>query len=360
MMGFHAFVLIATTLFAKQTMLSCDACHTATMALTPLGRGFRNSNFRMVRLTRSGAPAVALRGQFAYTSQPDDSGLPKLILDEVDYFVAGQIADNFTYFSDVYAVDGGRNGLTREAWIEYSSPRQRSPQAYRVTAGLITLPVPLEPESFRETNEHFAIWDQAVGANPFTFFDPHYALSAGFGNQVRGLSASLLAVSGTDPQSGIPSSGLDRMTAVQDVSGPLVLAAYRYDGKRVTGATLDNFWRTGFGASLYAGRFSVNAVTQSGFDSSPNGDGAAASSGGGFLQARYQLTNTAFAIARYDGAEDGLGNFSRTLTVGAGTRVGRNFRFELEDVIGHAPATTHTLNAVFAFGFSNAGGSQAY
>ena len=81
---------------------------------------------------------------------------------------------------------------------------------------------------------------------------------------------------------------------------------------------------------------------------------------GGFLQARYQLSESAFAIARYDGIEDGFGTFSRTLTVGAGTRVGRNFRFELEDVIGHAPVTTHTLNAVLGFGFSNAGGSQAY
>lgn len=356
----HMIALLATTLFAKQTMLSCDACHTATMGLTTLGRGFRNSNYRMMRLTRSGAPAVALRGQFAYTSEPDDTGLPKLILDEVDYFLAGQIADNFSYFSDVYAVDGGRNGLAREAWLQYSSSRQRSPGAYRITAGLVTLPLPLEPESFRETNEHYAVWDQTVGGNPFTLFDPHYALAGGIGNQVHGLSASLLAVGGTDPQSGIPSSGLDHMAALQDVAGPAVLQAYRYDGRRATGAIADRFWRLGFGASLYAGRFSLNAVTQSGFDTSPSGDGAAVASGGGFLQARYQITNTAFAIARYDGIEDGLGTFSRTLTVGAATRVGRNFRFELEDVIGHAPTTTHTLNAVFGFGFSNASGSQAY
>lgn len=359
-MTFQAVALLATTLFAKQTMLSCNACHTAVMGLTPFGRGFRNSNYRMVRLTKTGAPAVALRGQFAYTSEPDDSGLPKLILDEVDYFVAGQIADNFSYFSDVYAVDGGRSGLTREAWLEYSSSRQRSPRAYRATLGLVTLPVPLEPESFRETSEHYAVWDQTVGANRFTFFDPHYALSGSIGNQVHGVSLSLLGVSGSDPQAGTPSSGIDTMAAVQDEAGPLVLEAYRYDGRRFTGPIADRFSRLGFGASLYAGRFSVNAVTQSGFDSSANGDGIAASSGGGFLQARYQLSESAFAIARYDGIEDGFGTFSRTLTIGAGTRVGRNFRFELEDVIGHAPTTTHTLNAVFGFGFSNAGGSQAY
>lgn len=356
----HVFALLATTLFAKQTMLSCDACHTVTMGLTPLGRGFRNSNYRLMRLTRSGAPAVALRGQFAYTSEPDPTGLPKLILDEVDYFVAGQIADNFSYFSDVYAVDGGRNGLAREAWIQYSSSRQRAPGAYRITAGLVTLPLPLEPESFRETNEHYAVWDQTVGGNPFTLFDPHYALAGGIGNQVHGVSASLLAVGATDPQSGTRSSGLDRMAAVQDVAGPLVLQAYRYDGRRATGAVGDSFWRMGFGASLYAGRLVLNAVTQSGLDSSANGDGIAVSSGGGFLQARYQLTSSAFAIARYDGVEDGFGTFSRTLTVGAGTRVGRNFRFEIEDVLGHSPMATHTLNAAFGFGFSNASGSQAY
>ncbi|HET9095566.1 MAG TPA: hypothetical protein VFN37_02795 [Candidatus Baltobacteraceae bacterium] len=139
------------------------------------------------------------------------------------------------------------------------------------------------------------------------------------GNQVRGLSASLLALAGTDPQSGIPAAAW----AVQDVAGAVVLQVYQYDGRRATGEIGDRFWRLGFGASLYAGRFSANAVTQSGFDSSPNGEGAAAASG-------------------------------------AATRVGRNFRFELEDVISHAPEARHTLNAVFGFGFSNASGSQAY
>jgi len=350
----------ATPQFAKETMLSCDACHTAKMGLTPLGRGFQHSSYRLMRLTRDGAPALALRGQAAYTSEPDPTGLSKLIVDEVDYLVAGQIAGNFTYFGEVYGLDGGRNGAGREAWIQYASPRQRSPHAFRATLGLVTLPLPLEPEAFRETNQHYAIWDQAVGANPFTFFDPHNALWLTYGNVAHGTSISALAVQARDKQSGLTSDGIDRMFTFKHVAGPIVLDAYRYDGKRPTGTIGDVFRRQGFGASLYAGRFAINAVTQSGLDLSPSGDGIPMTSSGGFLQGRYQIGSRSFAIGRYDGVEDGSGSFDRALTIGAGTRIGSRFRLEVEDVMDHHPSTKNTLNVVFGFAFADVGGSQAY
>lgn len=355
-----AFFLFATQLFAKETMLSCQACHTAAMQLTPLGKGFRNSNLRLMKVTRSGAPAAALRGQFAYTSEPDPTGLPKAILDEVDTFVAGQVAKNFTYYTDVYNVDGGENGAAREVWIEYASDHQRSSHALRATVGLLSLPVPVDPEAFRETNNHYAIWDQTVGGNTFTFFDPHNAAMLTYGSPVRGTSLSLLGVQGHDKQSGLPSLGTDTMETIRHIAGPLVLDAYRYDGRRPTGDLSDAFSRTGFGAQFFAGRAQFMAVTQTGFDSSPNGDGVAVASSGGFAQARYQLNPASFLIGRYDGVSDSTGTFERSFTLGYGMRVGNNFKVEFEDVMQHSPQTTHTLNVVFGFGFSNAGGSQAY
>ncbi|HET7814063.1 MAG TPA: hypothetical protein VFL13_06790 [Candidatus Baltobacteraceae bacterium] len=355
-----AFLLFATQLFAKETMLSCQACHTATMALTPIGKGFRNSNLRLMKLTKTGAPAVALRGQFAYTSEPDPTGLPKAILDEVDTFVAGQVAKNFTYYSDVYHVDGGENGAAREVWVEYASDHQRSSRAWRATAGLLSLPVPVDPEMFRETNNHYAVWDQSVGGNPFTFFDPHNAAMLSYGSPIRGASFSLLGVQAHDKQSGLPSAGTDTMETLHHIAGPVVLDAYRYDGRRPTGDVNDSFWRTGFGAQIFAGRAQFMAVTQTGFDSSANGDGVPVSSSGGFAQARYQLSPASFVIGRYDGISDSTGTFERSFTAGYGLRIGSNFKLEVEDVMQHVPQTTHTLNVVFGFGFANVGGSQSY
>ncbi len=349
----------ATQLFAKETMLSCQACHTTGMGLTPLGKGFRNSNLRLMKLTKSG-PAIALRGQMAFTSEPDPTGLPKVILDEVDDFVAGQIGDNISYFADIYNVDGGFNGAARELWVEYASGHQRSRAAYRFTVGLMALPTPVDPESFRELNVHYAVWDQTVGGNTFNFFDPHNAAMFTYGSPVRGTSISLVGVQAHDKQSGLNDDGTDTMMALKHIAGPLELDAYRYDGRRSTGAVGDSFWRTGLGAGLLAGRFQLLAVSQSGFDSSPQGDGVTARSGGGFVQTRYQLSQSAFALMRYDGVEDSLGTFSRSFTAGAGVRVGEHFKLELEDVMQHIPQTKHTLNIVFGFGFSNVSGSQAY
>lgn len=350
----------ATQQFAKETLLSCESCHTATMGLTTVGKSFRASGFRLRKLTKTGAPASAIRGQFAFTSEPDPSGLPKTILDELDYFVAGNVSNNVSYMTEVYQIDGGRPGLAREAWLQYQTPNQNTSHAFRFTAGLVALPVPLDPESFRETNEHYAVWDQTAGNNPFNFFDPHQAVWASYGNQARGLSFSALGVQAHDPQSGLPSAGLDTMEALNDVAGRAVLEVYRYDGRRPLAPANDTFWRTGYGVSYYAGRFSANAVVQNGYDSNADGAGTAIGSGGGFLQTRYALSSRAFAIARYDGIEDTAGGFSRTFTVGAGTRLANNFKLEIEDVVAHSPQTSNTLNIVFGFGLSNVNGSQAY
>lgn len=350
----------ATQQFAKETLLSCSVCHTASMQLTPAGKGFRNSNLRMMRLSPRGGPAVALRGEVVYDGDPSPSGLPKSTLAELNDFVAGQIADNFTYYADIYNLDAGTPGTARELWVEYAGDRRRSPASVRVMAGLLSLPTPLDAETFRDLNLDYQIWDQKVGANPFDLYDSKNGIQLSVGSEIRGTSVSLLALQGHDILSQIPSDGIDAMVALKHVAGPLVLDAFRYSGRRPTGAIADAFSRTAFGASLYSGRFVVNAVAQSGWDSSANGDGVPISSGGGFLQTRYALGPKTFALARYEGIEDGSGSFARWFTVGAETFIGNAFRLEVEDEIQHLPQAKNTLNVVLGFGFANTGGSQAY
>lgn len=347
--------------FSMQTGLQCDACHSSMTAVNELGDAYRRNDYRMPNLGIGGKPVVAVRGQFAYTSEPDPSGLPKLILDEVEAFVADRVNREVSFAGDFYVLDGGRPGSTREASITYSSAGSFAGAPVRLTAGAITLPLPDDPETFRQTNQHYAIWDQTVGANPFTFIDPHNALMLGIGNQVRGPSVALLAVQGHDQLSGLPQTGTDRMLQAQESLGGAVLSAYDYAGRRVLGPAADAFRRDGVGLNLYRGNLAIEGVLQTGFDSSPNGDATGIASSGGFLQLRYHLPRATFVIVRYDGVNDTAGNFSRSLTVAASRLVSRGLRLELEDVVQHGGRTTNTLNSSLGFGFSNTRfGSGAY
>jgi hypothetical protein len=259
-------------------------------------------------------------------------------------------------------IDGGRPGSTREAWIQYSSPGSFAGAPVRATFGAVTLPLPVDPETFRQTNEHYAIFDQTVGANPFAFIDPRNAASLALGNPVRGPSMTLVAAQGHDPHSGLPQTGTDRMIQAQEAIGGLVLSAYDYAGRRELGPVGDDFRRRAVGVNLYRGRLAVETLLQTGFDTSPNGDGAGIASSGGFLQLRYQLPRATFAIVRYDGVNDTSGaGFARSLTVGATKLVSHGVRVGMEDVIRHGEHTTHTLNLTLGFGISNTRlGSGAY
>lgn len=106
--------------FARRTMLSCNACHSVGTRLTELGRTYMAGGFLLPALPRT-MPAVAVRGQAVYSSDPDPTGLPKAIVDEIDLLSARQIGKHFVYNSEAYALDGGRIGSGREAWPEYRS-----------------------------------------------------------------------------------------------------------------------------------------------------------------------------------------------------------------------------------------------
>jgi hypothetical protein len=344
--------------FSMQTGLQCDSCHAAMRKTNELGDSFLHNGLRLP----GGKPIVALRGQLAYTSEPDPSLLPKATVDEVEAFLSAPVNREFSVAAQLYLIDGGRPGSTREAWIQYASPGSFAGAPVRATVGSITLPLPVHPETFRQTNRHYAVFDQTVGANPFAFIDPRNAASLALGSPVRGPSVTLVAAQGHDPHSGLSQTGTDRMIAAQEAIGGLVLSAYDYAGRRELGAIGDDFRRRAVGVNLYRGRLAVETLLQTGFNTSPNGDGVGIASSGGFLQLRYQLPRATFVIVRYDGVDDTSGGaFARSLTIGATRLVSQGMRVGLEDVIAHGPRTTHTLNATLGFGVSSARvGSGAY
>ncbi len=348
--------------FSMQTGLQCDACHTALRKTNDLGDTYLRNDLRLPNLGAGGKPVVALRGQLAYTSEPDPTLLPKATVDEVELFVSARVNREISVAGQFYLIDGGRPGSTREAWVQYETPGSFAGAPLRATVGAITLPLPVDPETFRQTNQHYAIFDQTVGANPFAFIDPRNAASLALGNPVRGPSATFVAAQGHDPLSGLPQTGTDRMMQAQEAFGGVVLSAYDYRGSRVLGAIGDDFTRRGVGLNVYRGRLAVETLLQTGFDTSPNGDGIGIASSGGFLQLRYQLPRGTFLIARYDGVNDTGGDgFSRSLTLGATRLLARGVRFGAEDVIQHGARTTHTLNLTLGFGVSNTHfGSGAY
>ena len=348
--------------FSMQTGLQCDACHNSLRSTNELGESYLRNDLRLPNLGIGGRPVVALRGQFAYTSEPDPSLLPKATVDEIEAFVSARINREFSVAGQFYLIDGGRNGSTREAWLQYASPGSFAGAPVRATVGSITLPLPVDPETFRQTNQHYAVFDQTVGANPFAFIDPRNAASIALGNPVRGPAMTLVAAQGHDPHSGMAQTGTDRMFQAQEAFGGVVLSIYDYAGRRELGPIGDNFRRRAFGVNLYRGRLAVETLLQTGFDTSPNGDGVGVASSGGFLQLRYQLPRGTFAIVRYDGVNDTSGTgFGRSLTIGATRLLSRGVRVGMEDVIRHGPQATHTLNATLGFGVSNTRqGSGAY
>jgi hypothetical protein len=348
--------------FSMQTGLQCDACHTSIRATNDLGQAYLRNDLRLPNLGTGGKPVVAVRGQFAYTSEPDASNqLPKATLDELEVFLAARVTKQVSVAGQFYVVDGGQIGAVREAWAQYSTRGAFGGAPVRFTLGSITLPLPVDPETFRQTNQHYAVFDQTVGANPFTLIDPHNAATIAVGNPVRGSSATFVAADGHDKQSGLPRNGTDRMIQAQEAIGGVVLSVYDYMGERRLGDVPDAFQRRGAGLNYYHGRLAVETLLQTGFNSSPNGDGAGIASSGGFAQVRWQLPRGTFAIVRYDGVNDSSGGFGRTLTVGGTRLLSRGLAFEAEDVIARGERTTHTLNASLRFGVSNTRiGSGAY
>ena len=337
--------------FAHEFAMTCQKCHSVVPTLNAFGTAFLDHGYQLPGARPQATFPVSARVNLAYSSEPDPTGLPKAIVDEVELFLAGTVGSRGNYFVEQYLVDGGTPGATRDAWFQYRFTTERSHVPVYLQAGSFTLPLPVDPETFRDTAQHYTIYDQTVGKNPFDFFDPKIGLAGRVGDVERGFAARILALQGHDKQSGLPALGIDTMADLQDALGPVTLSAYRYDGSRPVGTVPDRFWRQGYGVSVAHGAFASDVVLQTGHDSNADGFGTGALSSGGFVQLRYAFDRRLFGLVRYEGTNDLTAGFTRDLVPLLGYRVSRNARFTIEDVYQHVPQTKHTMNMQYTVAY---------
>jgi hypothetical protein len=285
---------------------------------------------------------ISVKGNFVTSNVDQGPGLPKTVVDEIELFTAGAIGSRASYLVEQYAIDGGMPGLTRDLWIS----DRLNPWSARVPLsaqlGSFTLPLPVDPETFRETHADYGIFVQTVGGNPFNFKEPKIGGRLGVGNTLRGLSAQLFAGPGHDRQSGLPSLGTDWMAYAQDAFGPVTLVAYRYAGARpspLAGGPIDSFTRTAYALTYndYK-RWELDTVFQTGSDS------AYGVSSGGFAQARYAFSKRFFGLARYEGTDDPTTGFIRDAVLLVGYGPTEHSRLTLEDLIQHGARPMHALS----------------
>ena len=357
--GLRQRTAVAIPVFAHQYGVTCEKCHSVIPHLNEFGAAFLASGYRIPGLEPG--PALPLAGKVNLAASSvnqgagaNGAGLPKAIVDEVELFAAGAVGTRASYLAEQYVVDGGMPGLLRDGWvIDRINPWSARIPVY-VQGGQFTLPLPVDPETFRDTYQHYAIYDQTVGQNPFTFFDPKIGARVSFGDPLRGLNAQFFAGPGHDRQSGLATTGTDWMGYAQQAMGPLALSLYRYEGTRpLADGSLNRFGRTGY-AVVYDDhkRWEIDNVLQTGWDSNCEISGfAGCSSSGGFTQLRYAFNKRLYALGRYEGTNDPSNGFSRDAVLLLGYGPTENSRVTLEDVIEHAAQTAHTLNLQFTIAY---------
>lgn len=328
----------ALPVFAHRYGMTCAQCHTTIPHLNNFGEAFASRGFTLPN--PRGVFPIAAKVNLAYGSDSDPSGLPKAVVDEVELLSGGAIGKSTSYFVEQYVIDGGRPGLTRDAWLQFRH------ESGRAKIGQFELPLPVEVESDRDTLSHYALYDQTVGINTFSFFDPRLGFDFSTGSEDAGFSAHVLALNAYDRQTPTPRSGTDYMATLAKDAGEVTLSTYRYQGQR-NFAVQDRFWRQGFAANVQGERLSLQAVLQTGNDTSADGAGMSAQSSGGFLQAQYHFNDWWSAVARYEGTNDTLGGMQRQFVLSAITRPRRNMRFTLEGMQsrGHNALTAALLFA---------------
>ncbi len=305
----------AIPLFAHQYGVTCAKCHSVIPHLNEFGAAFLASGDRIPGVQPGPAFPISAKANLVDSSEnqgngPDGAGLPKAIVDEIELFTAGAIGSRASYLVEQYVVDGGEPGLLRDAWVTDRLVPWNAHVPVYVQGGSFTLPLPVDPETFRDTYQDYTPYVQTVGKNPFNFFDPKVGLRMQFGDTLRGLSLQLFGGPGYDRESELPKTGVDTMLYRQDAMGLFTLSAFRYGGLRLLGGTIaDRFERTGYGVTYGQwSRFSSEFVLLSGWDSDCAAPGhTGCSSSGGFEQLRYEFTRRLFAEVRYEGTNDPSG-----------------------------------------------------
>lgn len=317
----------ALPVFAHRYALTCQACHTTVPHLNAFGLAFQRNGFRLPGAQVGGASPVAVKVNLAYSSDAED-GLPKAVVDEVELLTGGTIGRNYNYFLEQYVLDGGVAGRPRDMWLQYNSGNMH------VRAGQFTLPLPVDPETERDTEAHYLLYDQTVGENPFEFFDAR-----------AGVEAYTRTRGGLEAHAAVFSRGA-MAYASQTVGDALTLHAYAYRGTQKRAFANDAFSRQGFGLGRSWGKFSALYVVQRGSDSNA-GRSAGAASSGSFLETHYVFSPALMAVARNERISDALSGEQHQTVFSLVMRPARNMRFTVEDQI----TDHHTLNAAWLFAY---------
>src|SRR6185312_780969 len=204
----------AIPLFAHQYGVTCAKCHSVIPHLNEFGAAFLANGERFPGVAAGPAFPISMKANLVDSSAfqgegPGGAGLPKALVDEIELFTSGTVGSRANYFVEQYLVDGGQPGLLRDAWIDDRVTPWNARIPVQLQAGQFTLPLPVDPETFRDSYQGNTPYEQRVGPNPFTFFDPKLGVRAGVGDPLHGLSGQVFAGPGYDRQSGLPKTGID-------------------------------------------------------------------------------------------------------------------------------------------------------
>jgi hypothetical protein len=325
----------ALPIFAHRYGMSCQQCHTTVPTLNEFGKYFLAHGFRLPG--GRGTVPLTVKTQITYSSEAetDPQPVPKFIVDEIELLSAGSIGRNTSYYLEQYAVDGGLPGLSRDMWVNFDQYSQKDDfigPALHAKGGQFTLPLPVDPETQRPTLAHYLLFDQSVGGNAFTLFNPGIGTDFAYSDERHGFSAHFDTLESYTRQSGIPYSGMSLMATISETfPNGLSLYTYRYQGQQHFTPTADNFYRQAYGVGYENGKFGAVGLIQTGNDTSAYGvPGTAAVSSGGFLQASWTFDSALAAYARYDSVYDPFNGRVNQGTLDLVMRPANRYRFTLE------------------------------
>lgn len=311
----------ATSTFARQYGFSCERCHTIVPQLNAFGENFKINGYRVAGKLAASVLPISSSLLTTYESSGPDSRTHAGV-DEWRLQSGGALGPALTYDIEQYLIDGGAPGSLDQAWVQYDS-NTAHPTAktdIRVRAGRQYLPLPVYADTYRPTLNPYGIFEQTVGQNSFALGDEYSGvdIAAGSDYDAAGIHA-VLTVSGT---------GLFAHHTVGSVN----VFAYRFAGVSRVMQTDNHFWREAVGAGVGGKSLEWTSALQAGRDSSPDGTGAAGSSGGAFTQLQWLPRSGVMAVARWDRTFAG-GVSERSLTSALVFRVTGNGRLTLEDVL---------------------------
>src|SRR5579862_3753338 len=267
-------LVVGIALFAHQYGVTCAKCHSVIPHLNEFGAAFLANGERFPGISSGPAIPLAMKVNVVDSSEyqgsgPNGRGLPKLIVDEVEAFTSATIGSRANFFAEQYLVDGGEPGNLRDAWVADRINPWESRIPLQAQGGQFTLPLPVDPETFRDTYQEYAPYVQRVGNNPFELFDAQPGVRLSAGNPLRGFNVQLFGGAGSELYG-------------QQAMGALSLSFFRYAATGAIGAGLsDHFTRTGYGITYGQWtRFSSEAVLINGWDSDCRAGVGCASSGG--------------------------------------------------------------------------------